>query len=78
MECEGRTAEDSNRSLLPVLQQWQDPSSQCVRVCVRARKGPTVEVLSYALPYALPLQCSATFPGTFDIAPSTTCSVHRV
>jgi len=32
-------------------------------VCVR--KGPTLKVIRYALPYVLLLQCYTTFPGTF-------------
>jgi len=36
-----------------------DRASLCVR------KGPTLNVIRYALSYALPLQCYTTFPGTF-------------
>jgi hypothetical protein len=52
IECDGRTAEDSKRSLSPVLSTMAGSIEQvcvcvCVCVCVRARarKGPTLKVI---------------------------------
>jgi hypothetical protein len=56
IKCNGRTPEDSKRSLPPVL---PTKAGSMEQVCVCGR------VLLWRLSYVLPFQCYTTFPRTF-------------